>query len=114
MRYAMLICMDPEATEADGAAAPPIDGWFDYAIARGEYIQGVRLQPKEDATTVRVVPPDADVPARTARGGGGQIPERPDHGAARALLRHVGPTGIGTGWRPRSRVMRSAGGGCES
>src|SRR5262245_9843263 len=54
MRYAMLICMDPEATEADGAAAPPIDGWFDYAIARGEYIQGVRLQPKEDATTVRV------------------------------------------------------------
>ena len=54
MRYAMLICMDPEATQADAAAAPPIEGWFDYAIARGEYIQGVRLQPREDATTVRV------------------------------------------------------------
>ena len=54
MRYAMFICMDPEATEADHAAAPPIEGWFDQAIAKGAYLQGIRLQPKDDATTVRV------------------------------------------------------------
>ncbi|MET0772865.1 MAG: YciI family protein [Candidatus Limnocylindrales bacterium] len=54
MRYAMFICMDPEASEADHAAAPPIEGWFDHAIAKGEYLQGIRLQSKDDATTVRV------------------------------------------------------------
>jgi hypothetical protein len=50
----MFICMDPEATEADDAAAPPIQGWFDYMIAKDAYVQGIRLQPKADATTVRV------------------------------------------------------------
>ena len=54
MRYAMFICMDPEATATDQAAAPAIDGWFDHAIGKGEYIQGIRLQPRDDATTVRV------------------------------------------------------------
>jgi hypothetical protein len=54
MRYAMFICMDPEATATDQAAAPAIDGWFDHVIGKGEYIQGIRLQPRDDATTVRV------------------------------------------------------------
>jgi hypothetical protein len=54
MKYAMFIVADPEATEADDAAAPPIEGWFDYMISRGAYLQGIRLQPKSDATTVRV------------------------------------------------------------
>jgi hypothetical protein len=54
MKYAMFIVMDPEATEADDAAAPPIEGWFDYMIGKGAYLQGIRLQPKSDATTVRV------------------------------------------------------------
>jgi hypothetical protein len=54
MRYAMFICVDPEATESDVAAAPAIEGWFDHVISRGEYLQGIRLQPRTDATTVRV------------------------------------------------------------
>jgi hypothetical protein len=54
MKYAMFIVMDPEATAADDVAAPPIEGWFDYMIGKGAYKQGIRLQPKSDATTVRV------------------------------------------------------------
>jgi hypothetical protein len=54
MRYAMFICMDPEATETDAEAAPSIEGWFDHAIEKGEYLQGIRLQSRDDATTVRV------------------------------------------------------------
>jgi hypothetical protein len=54
MKYAMLICMDPEASEADHAAAPPIEGWFDYMIGKNAYVEGIRLQPVSDATTVRV------------------------------------------------------------
>ena len=54
MKYAMFICGDPEATEADSAAAPPISDWFDDMIGRNAYIEGIRLQPPSDATTVRV------------------------------------------------------------
>jgi hypothetical protein len=54
MKYAMFIVMDPEATEADAAAAPSIDDWFDHMIDKGAYLQGIRLQPRSDATTVRV------------------------------------------------------------
>jgi hypothetical protein len=54
MKYAMFIVVDPETSEADEAAAPPIEAWFDDMIGRGAYLQGVRLQPREDATTVRV------------------------------------------------------------
>lgn len=50
----MFICMDPEVTGEDDAAAPPIESWFDDMIAKGAYLQGIRLQPKSDATTVRV------------------------------------------------------------
>ena len=54
MKYAMFIVQDPEVTETDSAAAPSIDDWFDYMIDKGAYQQGIRLQPKSDATTVRV------------------------------------------------------------
>jgi hypothetical protein len=54
VKYAMFIVIDPEASEADDAAAPSIEGWFDYMIGKGAFLQGIRLQPKDDATTVRV------------------------------------------------------------
>jgi hypothetical protein len=54
MKYAMFIVMDPEASEADDAAAPSIEDWFDYMIGKGAFLQGIRLQPRSDATTVRV------------------------------------------------------------
>jgi hypothetical protein len=52
MKYAMFICGDPDHRAADEAAAPPMEPWFE--AARGIYQQGVRLQPIEDATVVRV------------------------------------------------------------
>ncbi|MBX3093626.1 MAG: hypothetical protein KF680_03670 [Cryobacterium sp.] len=54
MKYVMFICGDPEATDADSAAAPPISDWFDYMNDRRAYIEGIRLQPPAEATTVRV------------------------------------------------------------
>ena len=54
MKFAMFICVDPEVTEEDDAAAPPIEGWFDYMNSKGAYRQGIRLQSVSDATTVRV------------------------------------------------------------
>jgi hypothetical protein len=50
----MFIVVDPEVSEADDAAAPSIVDWFDYMIGKGAFIQGIRLQPRADATTVRV------------------------------------------------------------
>ena len=50
----MFIVVDPDRTEADQAAAPALDEWFDDANDRHSYVQGVRLQPVGDATTVRV------------------------------------------------------------
>jgi hypothetical protein len=54
MKFLMFIVIDPETTEADDAAAPPIEGWFDYMNDRKQYLQGIRLQPKEQAKTIRV------------------------------------------------------------
>lgn len=54
MKYAMFIVIDPEVSAADEAAAPRIEDWFDYMIAKDAYLQGIRLQPRSDATTVRV------------------------------------------------------------
>lgn len=54
MKYVMFVVVDPDHTEADEAAAPTLDEWFDYANERRSYVQGVRLQPVGDATTVRV------------------------------------------------------------
>ena len=52
MRYVMFVCGDPDHSEADEAAAPELDEWF--RAARGAYLQGVRLQSTDDATTVRM------------------------------------------------------------
>jgi len=54
VKYLMFVVVDPDHTEADEAAAPPIEEWFEYANERGMYVQGVRLQSVSDATTVRV------------------------------------------------------------
>jgi hypothetical protein len=54
MKYAMFIVIDPEAGEVDDDEAPSIEGWFDYMIGKGAFLQGIRLQPRSDATTVRV------------------------------------------------------------
>ena len=48
----MFVCGDTEHSESDAAAAPGVDDWF--RAARGAYLQGVRLQSTDDATTVRV------------------------------------------------------------
>ena len=52
MKYVMFVCGDPDHTDADEAAAPPLEPWFE--AARGVYEQGVRLQSIDDATVVRV------------------------------------------------------------
>ena len=54
MKYAMFVVVDPEATEADRQAAPPLAEWFDHVIGKSAYVRGMRLQPTADATTVRV------------------------------------------------------------
>lgn len=54
MKYLMFIVLDPDHTEADEAAAPDMDAWFEYARERGEYDLGIRLQDLETARTVRV------------------------------------------------------------
>ena len=54
MKYAMIVVVDPEASEADHAAAPPIEEWFDHVIGKSAYLEGIWLQPNSDATTVRV------------------------------------------------------------
>jgi hypothetical protein len=54
LKYAMFICGDPDHSEADEQAAPEIEDWFTYANERKAYLQGVRLQPAGQATTVRV------------------------------------------------------------
>ena len=48
----MFVCGDTDHSEADAAAAPDQDAWF--RAARGAYLQGVRLQSTDDATTVRM------------------------------------------------------------
>ena len=54
MKYLMFVVGDPDHTEADEAAAPSLDDWFAYVNTRGSYLSGIRLQPVDDATTVRV------------------------------------------------------------
>jgi hypothetical protein len=54
MKYAMFICIDPEVTDEDAAAAPSVDDWFDRMREEGAYHLGVRLQPADQARTVRV------------------------------------------------------------
>ena len=54
MKYVMFVVGDPDHTEEDEAAAPDLEGWFAYVRGKGAYLSGVRLQPTEDATTVKV------------------------------------------------------------
>jgi len=54
VRYVMFVVGDPDHTEADTAAAPDLDGWFDSVRGTGKYVEGVRLRDVEDATTIRV------------------------------------------------------------
>jgi len=54
MKFVMMIVLDPDHSEADEAAAPDIDAWFEYARERGQYDLGVRLEERAQARTVRV------------------------------------------------------------
>ena len=54
MKYVMFVVGDPDYTEEDEAAAPDLEDWFAYVRGKGAYLSGVRLQPTEDATTVKV------------------------------------------------------------
>ena len=54
MKYVMFVVGDPDHTEEDAAAAPDIEEWFASVRPTGKYLQGVRLQEVEDATTIRV------------------------------------------------------------
>ena len=54
MKYVMFVVGDPDHTEEDEAAAPDLEDWFAYVRGKGAYLSGVRLQPTEDATTVKV------------------------------------------------------------
>ncbi|HEY2793623.1 MAG TPA: YciI family protein [Micromonosporaceae bacterium] len=54
MKYAMFVVADPEATEADEAAAPSLSAWFDHMMERSAYRSGIVLESSADATTVRV------------------------------------------------------------
>jgi hypothetical protein len=52
MRYLMLVCVDPDVTDADRATAPDIDDWLDdVADVR---VMGNELQALRTARTVRV------------------------------------------------------------
>ena len=52
MRYIMFVCVDPDHTAEDAAAAPDIDDWL-VAVEPNRVI-GERLRPPADARTVRV------------------------------------------------------------
>jgi hypothetical protein len=54
MKYVMFVVGDPDHTEEDEAVAPDLEDWFAYVRGKGAYLSGVRLQPTEDATTVKV------------------------------------------------------------
>ena len=63
MRYMMLVCADAARQEASAAAEdkarvdPDVGGsfpWLDEMIARGIRLDGDRLRPPSEATTVRV------------------------------------------------------------
>jgi hypothetical protein len=54
MKYLMFVVLDPDHTEADAAAAPPLDEWFETTKAAGVYQGGIRLHGVDQATTVRV------------------------------------------------------------
>jgi hypothetical protein len=54
MKYLMFVVLDPDHTEADAAAAPPVEEWFAATKAAGVYQGAIRLHGTDRATTVRV------------------------------------------------------------
>jgi hypothetical protein len=52
MRYIMFVCVDPEHTAEDAAAAPDIDDWL--VQVEPNRVIGDRLRPPAEARTVRV------------------------------------------------------------
>jgi hypothetical protein len=54
MKYLMFVCVDPDHSEADAAAAPDVEEWLGSVTAKGAWVAGDRLRPVHDATTVRV------------------------------------------------------------
>ena len=54
MKFLMFVVLDPDHTEADAAAAPPVEGWFAMVKATGAYRGAIRLHGTDQATTVRV------------------------------------------------------------
>src|SRR4029079_9707114 len=53
MKYVMFVVGARAHTEEDAAAAPDLEEWFTSVRPTGKYLQGVRLQEVEDATTIR-------------------------------------------------------------
>jgi hypothetical protein len=57
MKYLLMICADPTirlTAEEQAAASSGIDSWVTEMDGRGVRLQGERLRPISDATTVRV------------------------------------------------------------
>ena len=53
MQYLFFIATDTEP-ETDQGAVPSIDAWVDEGSRRGVWLQGDRIRPPAEATTVRV------------------------------------------------------------
>ena len=54
MKFVMFVVGDPDHSDADDNAAPPLDDFFAYVNAAGTYQQDVRLHGTDTATTVRM------------------------------------------------------------
>ena len=52
MRYIMFVCVDPDHSAEDAAAAPDIEAWG--TAVEPNWVIGDRLRPLADARTVRV------------------------------------------------------------
>lgn len=50
----MFVVVDPDHTPEDAAAAPDVEAWVERWTSNGIRLDGDRLRPTEDATTVRV------------------------------------------------------------
>ena len=55
MKYVMIHAVDQDATPNDPTCASPeaLDAWVQEMLARGVLLDGARLRPVSDATTVR-------------------------------------------------------------
>ena len=50
----MFVVVDPDHTAEDAAAAPDVEEWVERWTSTGVRLDGERLRPVDDATTVRV------------------------------------------------------------